>query len=218
MVKEVLSHYKLIILIILVVLGITLQLSGTIDLERLITAARQYADNCWLGILLVAVQTVLFTFAMAGSSMVWITAALFTPLTSTVIITAGTTLGAVSAYIFSERLSVEWTQNIKNTRSYQLLRQEGHFFTLFALRMMPGFPHSVINYSSGILRIKFIYFIPAAISGTAVKTYIYSALIYDTTIPGTSTSPIGVTTAWPLILLSLLILAGVFIKRYLKNK
>ena len=217
MVIQVLSHYKLVILIILVVLGVTLKLSGTIDPEQLITAARQYADNCWLGVLLVVVQTVLFTFAMAGSSMVWITAALFTPLTSTAIITAGTTLGAITAYLFSERLSGEWTQKIINTRSYNLLRQEGNFFTMFALRMMPGFPHSVINYSSGILRIKFINFIPAAMLGTAVKTYIYSTLIYDTTTPDASTSPIGASTVWPLFLLSLLILAGVFVKRHLEK-
>jgi len=122
-----LSHYKLIILITLVVLGITLQLSGTIDPEQLIAGARLYADSGWLGVLLVAVQTVLFTFAMAGSSIVWITAALFTPLTSTPIITAGTTLCAISAYFYSERLSGEWTQKIKNTRIYKLLRQGGNF-------------------------------------------------------------------------------------------
>lgn len=212
------SHYKLIILIILVGLGISLQLTGRIDSEQLITFARQYADHWWLGVLLVAIQTVLFTFAIAGSSMVWITAVLFTPLTSTAIITTGTTLGAISAYFFSERLSEEWSQKIKNTRIYKLLRKEGNFFILFALRMMPGFPHSVINYSSGILKIKFISFIPAAIMGTAIKTYVYSALIYNATTPGAMTSSISLSTVWPLLLLSLLILAGAFVKRHLENK
>lgn len=150
--------------------------------------------------------------------MVWITAVLFTPLTSTAIITTGTTLGAISAYFFSERLSEEWTQKIKNTRIYKLLRKEGNFFILFALRMMPGFPHSVINYSSGILKIKFISFIPAAIMGTAIKTYVYSALIYNATTPGAMTSSISLSTVWPLLLLSLLILAGAFVKRHLENK
>ena len=218
MVTTDLSHYKLIILVILVGLGITLQLTGKIDPEQLIVVARQYADHWWLGVLLVAIQTVLFTFAMAGSSMVWITAALFTPLTSTAIITAGTTLGAVSAYLFSKLLSEEWTQKIKNTRIYKLLHKEGNFLTLYALRMMPGFPHSVINYSSGILKIKFINFIPAAMFGTAVKTYVYSVVIYNTTTPGALSGSIGVSTVWPLLLLSLLILAGVAVKHYLENK
>ena len=212
------SHYKLIILIILAGLGISLELTGSINTEQLIAAARQYADHWWLAVLLVAIQTVLFTFAMAGSSMIWITAAIFTPLTSTTIITAGTTLGAISAYLFSQRLSVEWTQKIKNTRIYKFLHKEGNFLILYALRMMPGFPHSVINYSSGILKIKFINFIPATIFGTAVKTYVYSVLIYKSTTPGSLSNSIGISTVWPLLLLSLLIFAGVILKHYLENK
>lgn len=217
-VKTDLAHYKLIILFILVGVGITLQFSGRIDHEQFIVVARQYADHWWFCVLLVAIQTVLFTFALAGSSLIWITASLFTPLTSTAIITAGTTLGAVSAYLFSQFLSVEWTQKIKNTRIYKLLHKEGSFLTLYALRMMPGFPHSVINYSSGILKIKFVNFIPAAIFGTAVKSYVYSVLIYNTTTPGALSNSIGISTIWPLLLLSLLILAGVIVKHYLENK
>ena len=212
------SHYKIIILVALIALGIILQISGSIDSEQLVTVARQYADHWWMGILLVAIQAVLFTFAMAGSSLLWIIAALFPPVISTVIITAGTTLGAVSAYLFSERLSVEWSQKVKNTRIYKLLQNEGNFFTLFALRVMPGFPHSVINYSSGILKIKFIEFIPAAIVGTAIKTYVYSALIYNATTPGALTSTINLSTVWPLLALSLLILAAIIAKHYLYNK
>ena len=212
------SHYKIIILVALIALGIILQISGSIDSEQLVTVARQYADHWWMGILLVAIQAVLFTFAMAGSSLLWIIAALFPPVISTVIIAAGTTLGAVSAYLFSERLSVEWSQKVKNTRIYKLLQNEGNFFTLFALRVMPGFPHSVINYSSGILKIKFIEFIPAAIVGTAIKTYVYSALIYNATTPGALTSTINLSTVWPLLALSLLILAAIVAKHYLHNK
>jgi len=218
MVKPVLSHYKLIILIILAGLGIALQLTGTIDSEQLIAVARQYADHWWLGVLLVVIQTVLFTFAMAGSSMVWIVAALFTPLTSTVIITAGTTLGAISAYLFSEQLSEKWTNKIKFSRIYRLLQRQGNFFTLFALRLMPGFPHSVINYSSGILKIKFINFLPAAIAGTAIKTYVYSILIYNATTPGTLKSTIDLQNIWPLLALSALILSVVAVKHYLDKQ
>jgi len=218
MVKTVLSHYKLIFLIILVVIGVALQQTGTIDPEQLIAIARQYADRWWLGVLLVLIQTVLFTFAMAGSSMVWITAALFAPLTSTAIVTAGTTLGAISAYFFSDKLSEEWTHKIKFSRIYQLLQKQGNFFTLFALRVMPGFPHSVINYSSGILKIKFINFLPAAIAGTVIKTYVYSILIYNATTPGTLTSTIDISTVWPLFALSILILFAIAVKHYLDNQ
>jgi len=213
-----LRHYKFIVLLILVGLGLALQQTGAIDLEGLIIFARQYADRWWLGVLLVVIQTVLFTFAMAGSSIVWITAAIFTPVTSTAIIASGTTLGGIFAYLFSERLSEEWTQKIKFSRIYQLLQKESNFFTLFALRLMPGFPHSVINYSCGILKTRLINFIPAAIAGTAIKTYVYSLVIYNATTPEALTSTIDLSTVWPLLVLSLLILAAVFVKRYLRNK
>lgn len=217
MVKTVLPHYKLIILITLVALGVALQLTGTIDTEQLIAIARQYADRWWLGVLLVVIQTVLFTFAMAGSSMVWIIAALFAPLTSTGIITAGTTLGAISAYFFSEQLSAEWTHKIKFSRIYQLLHKQGGFMSLLALRLMPGFPHSIINYSSGILKIKLINFIPSAITGTAIKTYVYSTIIYNATTPGAFTSTIDLSTVWPLLALSMIILFAIAVKHYLNN-
>ena len=218
MAKTALSHYKIIILIILVGLGITLQMTRIIDLEQLIALARDYSDHWWLGLLLMAVQIALYTFAMAGSSMVWITAVLFTPFASTAIITAGTTFGAFSAYLLSERLSEEWTQKIRKSRIYKLLQKEGNFFTLFALRLMPGFPHSVINYSSGILRIKFINFLPATVIGTAIKTYVYSALIHNATTSDYLAGSISLSTVWPLLILSLLILAGVIVKRYLEYK
>jgi len=211
-------HYKLIILVILVGLGLALQQTGAIDLQGLIILARQYADRWWMGVLLVVIQTVLFTFAMAGSSIVWITAAIFTPVTLTFIITSGTTLGGISAYLFSERLSEEWTKNIKFSRIYQLLYKESNFFTLFALRVMPGFPHSVINYSCGILKTRLIHFIPAAIAGTAIKTYIYSVVIYKVTTPDTLTGTINLSSVWPLMALSMLILTVIAVKHYLKNK
>jgi len=217
-VETTLRHYKLIILIILVGLGLALQQTGTIDLEALIILARQYADRWWLGVLLVVIQTVLFTFAMAGSSLVWITAAIFTPVTSTTIIASGTTLGGIFAYLFSERLSEEWTQKIKFSQIYQLLQKESNFFTLFALRLMPGFPHSVINYSCGILKTRLIHFIPAAIAGTAIKTYVYSLVIYNATTPDTLTSTINLSSVWPLLALSSFILAVIAVKHYMNNR
>lgn len=210
------SHYKLVLLIVLVLSGVAVQLSGSIDPVKLITVARQYAEHWWLAVLLVVIQTILFTFATAGSSMVWVSAALYPPLISTLIIAAGTTLGGISAYLFSAHLSTEWTHRVENSRIYRLLRNQGNFLTLLALRLMPGFPHSVINYSSGILKIKFINFIAATVTGTAIKTYVYSQLIYNATTPGSLTRSIDLTTVWPLAVLSLLILAAMFVKNFLE--
>ena len=212
------SHYKLIILVILVLVGITLQLSGTIDVRQIISLAREYADYWWLGLLLVAIQAVLFTFALAGSSMLWIIAVLFTPLISTVMITTGTTLGGILAYLFSNKMSDEWVSKAQHSRIYRLLKENSNFYTLLSLRLMPGFPHSVINYSAGILKVGFTRFIPATIAGSAIKSYVYSSVIYKATTIDNSAGEIEFSDIWPLLALSLLLLAGMAVKSYLVHK
>lgn len=210
------SHYKLLLLVLLVVSGIVLQLSGSIDSFQLLTVARQYADHPWLILLLITVQAILFTVAAPGSSLVWVSAALYPPPMSVLIITTGTTLGSICAYLFSAHLSLEWKRKVGTSRIYHLLQKESGFLTLFALRLMPGFPHSVINYSSGILSIKFLNFIPATLAGTVIKAYVYSKLIYYATTSGNVTRSIDLAAVWPMLVLSLLILAAVLVKHHLK--
>lgn len=212
------SHYKLIILVILVFVGIALQLSEIIDLRQTISLAREYAGTWWLGVLLITLQTVLFTFALAGSTLVWIFAALFTPLTSAVMITTGTTLGGVMAYLFSNRMSDEWVRKVHHSSVYQLLQKNGNLYTLLALRLMPGFPHSVINYSAGILKVGFLRFVTATLAGSAIKSYVYSSVIYNATVMENSSGDIEFSDIWPLLALSILILAGMAVRNYLGHK
>ena len=208
-------HLKLVILFILVTSGIVLQQTGVVDFRELVDFARLYADHWWLIVLLVVLQTVLFTFAMPGSSLVWISGTLFTPCTSTLLLTAGTTLGGISAYYFSARLSVEWRLRVEDSRVYRLLREQGGFIALFALRVMPGFPHSIINYSAGILKLRLVGFTAAALAGSAVKSYVYSLLIHNATTPEAVDRSINVSTVWPLLVLSLFFLLVTLLKRYL---
>ena len=199
-------YFKLIALIVLVCSGIVLQLTGYVDFAHVIALARQHVDQTWLVVLIITIQTVLFTFAMAGSSLIWITAVLYTPVHSSLIMTTGTTLGSVAAYYFSKKLSVEWTNRVKHSRVYRILKEEGDFSRLFALRIMPGFPHSIINYSSGVLKLRLTHFIPAVVSGTLIKAYVYSVLIYGATSPDATNGSIDLAKVWPLVAISLTIL------------
>jgi uncharacterized membrane protein YdjX (TVP38/TMEM64 family) len=80
------------------------------------------------------------------------------------------------------------------------------------LRAFPAFPHSLVNYSSGILKVKLSHFILAAISGLAIKSYIYSLVIYNAASSASIEDLFDISTYGPLILLSMISLAGVFIK------
>ncbi|MCK4707677.1 MAG: VTT domain-containing protein [Gammaproteobacteria bacterium] len=209
---------KILIVALLITVGILLEVVGLLDAEQMLIIAREYTDYWWLVLVLILLQTILFTFALAGSFFLWIVAPLYPPAMATFILTAGATLGGIGAYLFSKRLTDEWVERIEKSHAYRLLHKQDNFFTLFALRVFPAFPHSLVNYSSGILNVKLSHFIPAAILGISIKSYIYSKVIYSATTTASVDDLSHISTYGPLILLSAISLAGVFIKYKLAGK
>jgi uncharacterized membrane protein YdjX (TVP38/TMEM64 family) len=203
---------KLIIVALMISAGILLEFAGLLDAEKMLGIAREYSDRWWLVLVLIFLQTVLFTFALAGSFFLWIVAPLYPPAMAAFILAAGGTLGGISAYFFSGRLTDDWISRIENSHTYRLLHKQDNFFALFALRVFPAFPHSLVNYSSGILKVKLSHFILAAISGLAIKSYIYSVVIYNAASSASIDDLLDISTYGPLILLSMISLAGVVIK------
>ena len=209
---------KLVIMALLITAGILLEVAGLIDANKMLIVAREYSDQWWLVLVLILLQIVLFTFALPGSLFLWIAAPLYPPAMATFILTSGGTIGSITAYLFSKRLTDDWVERIENSHTYKLLHKQGNFFTLFALRVFPAFPHSLVNYSSGILNIKLSHFITAAILGIPIKSYIYSKIIYQTTTSASLEDLLDISIYGPLILLSAITLIGVFIKYKLANK
>jgi len=207
---------ELLIVALLITAGIVLEIAGLLDAEKMLGIARGYSDQWWLVLVLILLQTTLFTFALAGSFFLWIVAPLYPPLMSTFILTAGGTLGGITAYLFSKRLTDDWIARIENSHAYRLLHKQDNFFTLFAMRVFPAFPHSVVNYSSGILKVRLSHFIAAAMIGISIKSYIYSNVIYNAASSASLDSLLDISTYGPLILLSLLAIAGVVIKHRLE--
>jgi len=209
---------KLLIIATLIFIGIFLELSGLLNASTLLGIAREYSDNWWLIIVLILVQSVLFTFALAGSIFLWVAAPIYPPLLSSFILAAGATLGGIGAYFFSKKLTNEWIARVENSHTYKLLHKHDNFFTLFAFRVFPAFPHSFINYSSGILNVKLSHFIAAAFIGVGIKSYIYSKVIYSAASSASLDELLNVSTYGPLILISAITLLSVFIKYKLNKK
>lgn len=209
---------KIIIVAALITAGILLEVAGLLDAEKMLNLARGYADHWWLVVVLIVLQMVLFTFALAGSFFLWIVAPLYPPAMAAFILAAGGTLGGITAYLFSKRLTDDWIEKIENSRTYKLLHTQDNFFALFALRVFPAFPHSLVNYSSGILNVKLSHFIPAAILGISIKSYIYARVIYNAASSASVEDLLNVSTYGPLLLLSLLTLSGVFVHYKLSIK
>ncbi len=209
---------KLFIVALLITAGLLLQITGLLDAEELLLVAREYTDHWWLIVVLILLQAIMFTFALAGSIFLWVAAPLYPPAMATFILAAGATLGGVTAYFFSRRLTDDWVKRIENSQAYKLLHKQDNFFTLFALRVFPAFPHSLVNYSSGILKVKLSHFIPAAFLGVGIKSYVYSDIIYNLTTTASVDNLLNVSTIAPLVLLSAISFLGVFIKYKLTNK
>ncbi len=203
---------KLLVLGVLIAIGALLQFYGLLDPEELIAIARQYADYWWLPVILVLLQALLFTFALAGTVFLWVAAVLFPPFTASIILAAGATLGGVSAYFFSATLSDEWVHRVENSHIYRLLRKQDNFFALLAMRIMPAFPHGLVNYSSGILKVNLAYFVPATFIGIGLKSYVYAPIIYQAAGGASLNDLLDIATFGPLILLSVVIVAGVIVK------
>ncbi len=213
------GHVKnLIIVVLLVLTGFVLQLTGLLDAQKILFVAREYADHWWLVVILILIQIILFTLALAGSLVFWVAAPLYPPLTATLIVAVGATLGGVGAYFFSRLITDDWIRKVENSHTYRVLHKEDNFFTLFALRIFPGFPHSLVNYSSGVLKVKLSHFIAAAFFGVGIKSYIYAGIIYNLSTDASIKDIMNVSTLAPLVLISVITFLGVFIKYKVSNK
>ena len=204
---------KLSLVLALLTVGLVLQLAGLLDASHLLGLAREFSQSWWLALILVLAQSVLFTFALAGSLFLWIAAPLYPPTQAALILAAGGTLGGVGAYFFSRFLTEDWKRRIEASRGYRLLHSRGDFFSLFAMRIFPGFPHALVNYSSGILRARIDHFVIAAMSGIFIKSYIYANAIYPASNALSLRVLLDVSIIGPLLALAALSLVAVFVSR-----
>ena len=202
----------------LIALGLALEIAGLLDAGQLLAIAHGYAQHWWLIPLLILAQSVLFTFALAGSVFLWIAAPLYSPAMATFILAAGGTLGGLGAYFFSGYLTEEWTEKIKNSHGYRLLQAQDNFLSLFAMRVFPAFPHSVVNYSSGILQVRLSHFVFAAVLGISIKSYIYASVIHSASTALSMDMLFDLSVIGPLIALSVLSAVGVYVNYRLTRK
>jgi uncharacterized membrane protein YdjX (TVP38/TMEM64 family) len=80
------------------------------------------------------------------------------------------------------------------------------------MRVFPAFPHSLVNFSSGILKVKLSHFLAAAALGIGIKSYVYSRVIYGAASAASIDELFDPTIFGPLILLSVISIAVVLIK------
>ena len=200
--KPVVSWQPL-VLLTLVVLGVVLHLSGVLNWQNVLIWAQSYVQDWWVPPALIFLQAMLFTFALPGSAMVLVVAPLYAPFTATLMLTLGSTLGALGAYWFARRETLSWANRVQGSHLYHVLEQRGDFLSLCAIRLIPAFPHSVVNYGAGILHLPIVRFLLASMIGLAVKSFLYSNAIHSAVAASDLSELVRIETLGPLVILTL---------------
>jgi uncharacterized membrane protein YdjX (TVP38/TMEM64 family) len=192
----------------LVLAGVALDVLGIVDWREVLAWARGHAGRWYVPVLIVAAQFVLFTFAQPGSVLFWVAALLYAPPAATAILVAGGTSGAAGAYLLARRLTRLDLAKAREQRVFRLLERRGDFFTLCALRVLPGMPNSLINYGAGVLALPLAMFLAATALGLAVKMYLYAAAVDAAVGSTTPRDLVRVEVLGPLVTIALLLAFG----------
>ena len=206
--------WRPLLLVAMTVAGGSLYFMGFFDVAGLLQWAEGYTKYWWVAAGLALLQALFFMLALPGSSFLWVIAPLYPPLTATLILVAGGTMGAMGGYLFARRLAGPWRARIGENRFFRLLEKRSDFLTQCALRTVPAFPHSFINYSAGILKLPPLPFLLAAMIGLSIKTILYTTAIHGAIKANDPSELIRMETMAPLgILTFLFVLAQLFQRR-----
>lgn len=206
--RRLAAAWPLLALAALAALGTALDALGLVDWRALLEWGRGHHAGWGLAAAIVGVQVVLYTLAQPGSALLWIAAVLYPPPVATLILTTGGTAGALGAWLFARRLTRVSAAQTGKRRLYRLLETQGDFLTLCALRVLPGVPHSLINYTAGTLRLPLPSFLTASAIGHAVKSFLYSSAISELIESAAPSDLLRLEILAPLVVIALLLLLG----------
>ena len=205
--------YRVILLVLFILAAVVLDRRGVFDWRRMVRIGEVHAHRWWFPPALVFVKIVFYTFAFPGSVFFWVAGLLYHPLEATGLICAGGVGGALCAYFFSRKMSQSSARKIKASRFFGIMEKHGDFVSLCAVRTMPSFPHSIINYGAGMLSLPLPGFALSSLIGFAAKGYVYASAIRLAGTAdeiGDALSPGAVV---PLLALAALFIAGKLLQR-----
>jgi uncharacterized membrane protein YdjX (TVP38/TMEM64 family) len=200
-------------LVALVLGGLAFATWGPLQPADLLEHGRAVAGDPRVAVALVAINILLYVAALPGTVMIWAIAPFYHPALATLMLIVASTLGAIGAYFVAAWLGGRSLARMQDRTALQIMSRRGDFFTQCALRMLPGFPHSVVNYGAGFLHLPLLPFVGAAVIGLGVKWVVYTTAIYGLAEAGAD--PLSPLTLVPLVLLAVLLLGGGLLRRRL---
>lgn len=161
----------------------------------------------------VLTMAVTLAIGLPGSIGLWLIAPFYPPLAATLMLTLGSVAGAWGAYLLAAWFHARIKPGGLTARMMDTLEQRSDLLTQCALRVLPGFPHSVINYAAGLSRLPLKPYLLAATLGLSVKWGVYSSAIYGALEAIEEDDALQFDVLLPLLALTLLLLLGGWYRR-----
>lgn len=199
----------------LLAIGIALAAAFPPDPAALVAWTEERARGVGFALVALAAQALLFSFALPGSLVFWVIAPFYAPEIATATLVAGSTLGALGGYFVSARLGRDVGKSGLARRMRTALAERGDVLTQMAMRALPGFPHAVLNFSGGALKLPLVGFAVAAAAGLSVKFGVYSTAVYGVVQADSPADALDPATMGPLGAFALVLLAGAAARRRL---
>ncbi len=198
-------------------IGLGLALWQPLSSEDLMDWALDLRAQPWTVGALVALQTALHALALPGSLMLWVFAPLFRPEVAAALLTIGSVSGALAAYVLARWAGADWKPGRRTEPVMAFLSRRRDFATQLILRILPGFPHSVLNYGAGVLGLPLRAFLAAATLGLSIKWFVYSEAVHTLVASGLGEEPLGLQTVAPLIVLAVMLMLGIALRKWLSR-
>ena len=177
-----------------------------ISIAQLLEWGSLLASKPWALAVMVAVEALLYTFALPGTLVLWLIAPFHSIAASVAILLTGSVAGGLGAYCLAARVGD--SRQMRDRPWFGWLREHFDFSTQLALHILPGCPHWVVNYSAGLLRFPLLPFLIAITIGHGIKWTLYCWLLHGATYAALSGETFGLAELWPLLVLATLILLG----------
>lgn len=205
---------KALLPLFVVVAAFVMQWLGWVDWAPLRIWLTEQAGEPWLPVMLVALMIGMYMLALPASMLMLVAGLAYSPPWATTLTIIGGTLGALAAYAWVNRLSSDALESYSQHPVKRYLERHAGFLELCAIRTLPGFPHSVTNYASGLLRIPLPIFTTSCMLGFAIKGFVYTSAVHQIVDINTDGQPLGLSDLWPLLAMTLLFIAGAALKKF----
>lgn len=196
------------LLILILGIGVWVVATDPVDREQLRVFGEWLRAHPAALLALLLLQVLMFALALPATLTVWLVAPFLSFFHAVVFMVLGSVLGALAAWWVAGWLGATARSQVVDHPVYKLLRDAADPITQVALRVLPGFPHSMMNYAGGVLALPLPGFIAAAVLGLTVKWMLYVSAIQALLEAGDDSGAIDAIALLPLLLLALFLMGG----------